>query len=152
MPQSEPTREEAPTEESVQEDLSRLEAYRSQLSAILRQQEMLRMTIIEHARSGETLEGLADMDRSAEILAPVGADTFVKVTPSSTERVLVGIGSGMVVELDREKGLSMINERLQGLERADKDMTQEIIRLDREAQAISQRLQTVMSRQERDRN
>lgn len=139
--------DEAEEQASVQEDISRLDAYRNQLNLILRQQEMLRISLVEHNRARETMENMERLESGAEILAPVGAETFVKVSPVTTGRILIGVGSGIIIEVAREKGLAMVNERIQGLEKADKDMTQELLRLDREAQAISERLENAMGRQ-----
>ncbi len=52
------------TEERLQEELMRLEAYRNQLSAILQQHEILSASRVEHLRARESLEGV---DRSTPV-------------------------------------------------------------------------------------
>ena len=134
--------------EAVQNDLARLETYKSQLNVLLRQQEILRLTLQEHTRARDTLEGIERLGADPETLAPVGADTYVKVSQLSTQKVLMGIGSGVVVEVDREKGLAMLNDRIVNIERSSKEMGEELLRVDSEAQIISQRLESLVRQQQ----
>lgn len=136
------------TPEVVQEDLARLDAYKNQVNILLRQQEILRLSLLEHTRARDTLEAMDQLDGGEESLAPVGANTFVKVSQISAEKVLIGVGSGIVVEVDREKALSMLNERLGALETSGKEMSDEILRIDSEAQLVSQRLEAAMQHQQ----
>ncbi|MCL5984855.1 MAG: prefoldin subunit alpha [Candidatus Thermoplasmatota archaeon] len=144
----EPSEEPMDATEAVQNDLARLETYKSQLNVLLRQQEILRLTLQEHTRARDTLEGIERLGADPETLAPVGADTYVKVSQLSTQKVLMGIGSGVVVEVDREKGLAMLNDRIVNLERSSKEMGEELLRVDSEAQIISQRLESLVRQQQ----
>jgi prefoldin alpha subunit len=136
------------TDEDMQNDLARLEEYRNQAGAILRQQEMIRMTIAEHQRARDTLEELERLDNKRELLAPVGAETFVMVTPGSTEKVIMGLGCGFVVEVERVRGLEMLNERIGSLDRAQQEMVNQLQQLDNEAQALSQRLEAAIKQKQ----
>ena len=144
----EPAQQEAEATEAVQDDLARLDAYKNQVNILLRQQEILRLSLLEHTRARDTLEAMDRLDGGEESLAPVGANTFVKVSQISAEKVLIGVGSGIVVEVDREKALSMLNERLGALETSGKEMSDEILRIDSEAQLVSQRLEAAMQHQQ----
>jgi prefoldin alpha subunit len=136
------------TDEDMQNDLARLEEYRNQAGAILRQQEMIRMSIAEHQRARDTLEELERLDSKREVLAPVGAETFVMMTPGSTEKVIIGLGSGFVVEVERVRGLEMLNERIGSLDRAQQEMVNQLQMLDNEAQALSQRLEAAIKQKQ----
>jgi prefoldin alpha subunit len=136
------------TDEDMQNELARLEEYRNQAGALLRQQEIIRISIAEHQRARDTLEELERLDTGREILAPVGAETFVKVIPGSTERVILGLGCGFVVEVERVRGLEMLNERIGRLDRAQQEMVNQLQQLDNEAQALSQRLEAAIKQKQ----
>ena len=143
-----PSPQEIDENEAVQNDLARLDTYKNQVNILLRQQEVLRLSVLEHTRARDTLEGMDRLDGSEETLAPVGANTFVKVSHVSSQKVLIGIGTGVVVEVDREKALSMLNERVVALERSSKERNDELLRIDAEAQVISQRLEAAVRQQQ----
>ncbi len=82
------------TEQQVQEDLLRLDAYRNQLSSLLQQHEILSASRQDHVRAREGLEGVDRAPPTAEFLLPLGGETFVRGSVDQTAPVLVGVGSG----------------------------------------------------------
>lgn len=133
----------ADVERQAQEDLYRLEAYRSQLNSMLQQHQMLVASRAEHARARETLEGLDRITGGSELLVPLGADAFMRSTASPNARVLVGIGSGVVVEMDRPQASELLAQRLKKLEQAGEELEGQIRTLDERVQQISQRLEAI---------
>jgi prefoldin alpha subunit len=127
-------------DQRVQEELYRLEAYRSQLNALLQQHQMLTASRSEHLRAREGLEGLDRTSPGTELLVPLGADAFLRATAVPNTSVLVGIGSGVVVEMERPKASEVVAQRLVRLEEAAKELEGQIRSLDERIQLISQRL------------
>ena len=66
------------TEQQVQEDLMRLDAYRNQLNALLQQHQILTASRQDHVRARESLEGVESSSANAELLLPLGGETFVR--------------------------------------------------------------------------
>lgn len=128
---------------SVQEDLYRLEAYREQLTALVRQQELLRMSLESHARAQKTLEELEHMDTAREILLPIGAEAFIQATPRSKDKVLLGIGSGVVAELERSRALEILSQRRSQLEKSEVSLLNQVRKVEGEANAIQSRVQAI---------
>jgi len=104
------------TEQQVQEDLMRLEAYRNQLNALLQQHQILSASRQDHVRARESLEGVERAPSGTELLLPLGGETFVRGSVDLASPVLVGVGSGIVVEMERPKVVELLAERLVRIE------------------------------------
>jgi len=128
------------TEEQVQEDLMRLEAYRNQLNALLQQHQILSASRQDHLRARESLEGVDRVPASSEFLLPLGGETFVRGSVSRDSPVLVGVGSGVVVEMERPKVTELLAERTGRIEQALRDIEGQMTSIDERIQALSQRL------------
>jgi prefoldin alpha subunit len=132
-----------PTEQQVQEELARLDAYRSQLNAMLQQLQYLSASRAEHLRAREALDGLERLHADGEILVPLGGDTFVRGTPMKDSPVLVGVGSGVVVEMDRAQVTEVLTERMTKIEQAAGDLEGQARALDERIQLLSRRLESL---------
>lgn len=133
----------AVTEEQVQEDLMRLDAYRNQLNAMIQQYQILSSSRTEHARARESLEGVDRSDPAAELLLPLGGETYVRGSISHDAPVLIGIGSGVVVEMDRAKVTELLAQRLVRIEQATRDIEGSMANLDERIQLLSRRLDEI---------
>ncbi|MGP8072902.1 MAG: prefoldin subunit alpha [Thermoplasmata archaeon] len=131
------------TEERLQEELMRLEAYRNQLSAILQQHEILSASRVEHLRARESLEGVDRSTPGTEFLLPLGGEAFVRGSVVKDSPVLLGIGSGIVVEMDRAKVLEVLAERATKIEQAVRDLEGQGGALEERIQQLSRRLESV---------
>jgi prefoldin alpha subunit len=130
-------------EAEVQEDLMRLEAYRNQLSASLQQHQLLTCSRAEHDRARESLEGVDRATADAELLIPLGGETFVRGTVDRSAPVLIGMGSGVVVEMERPKVVELLADRLVKIDQAIRDLEGQMNSLDERIQLLSRRLESV---------
>jgi len=130
-------------EAEVQEDLMRLEAYRNQLSASLQQHQILTASRAEHDRARESLEGVDRAAADAELLIPLGGETFVRGTVDRTGRVLIGMGSGVVVEMERPKVVELLAQRIVKIDQALRDLEGQMNALDERIQMLSRRIESV---------
>lgn len=130
----------AVTEEQVQEDLMRLDAYRNQLNQLLQQHQLLAGSRADHERAQVTLEALDRIDAHREVVIPLGAETYVRGSASGSAPVLLGLGSGVVVELDRAKAIEMLHSRVERLDSAGEDLDGQIRTLEERIELLSQRL------------
>ncbi len=132
-----------PTEEEVQEDLMRLEAYRNQLNALLQQHQILSASRQDHARARESLEGVERAPRDAELLVPLGGEAYVRGTIDRDAPVLIGVGSGVVVAMERPKVSELLAERLQKIDETVRELEGQMQTVDERIQILSQRLDAV---------
>jgi prefoldin alpha subunit len=131
------------TEQQVQEDLMRLEAYRNQLNSLLQQYQILSSSRGDHLRARESLEGVDRAPPDAELLLPLGGETYVRGSISHDAPVLIGIGSGVVVEMDRAKVTELLAQRLGRIDQATRDLEGQMSNLDERIQILSRRLDEV---------
>jgi prefoldin alpha subunit len=131
------------TEQQVQEDLMRLEAYRNQLNALIQQYQILTASRTEHARARESLEGVDRADPDAELLLPLGGEAFVRGSIARDAPVLIGIGSGVVVEMNRAQVTELLAQRLLRIEEAIRDLEGKMSGLDERIQLLSRRLDEI---------
>jgi prefoldin alpha subunit len=131
------------TDEQVQEDLMRLEAYRNQLQAIVQQHDILANSRVEHLRARESLEGVDRAPAGTEFIVPLGGETFVRGSVVKDAPVMLGIGSGVIVEMDRAKALELLAERATRIEQAIRDLEGQAASVDERIQLLSRRLDAV---------
>jgi len=131
------------TEEQVRDDLMRLDLYRNQLSQMLQQHQMITASRTDHLRARETLDGLDGTGSDPELLVPVGGDTFLRGSPRDSAHVLVGIGSGIVVEMERVKASEVLAERLVRLDQAAQDLETQMRALEERITVLSSRLEAL---------
>jgi prefoldin alpha subunit len=131
------------TEQQVQEELMRLDAYRAQLNQLLQQHQYLSASRGDHARAKESLEGLDRLAAGVELLIPIGGETFVRGSPTGSGKVLIGVGSGIVVELDRPKVIELLADRVLKIDQASQEMEGQIRTLDERVQVLARRIESV---------
>jgi prefoldin alpha subunit len=139
------------TEEQVRDDLMRLELYRNQLSQMLQQLQLISASRADHQRARETLEGLERVGTDPELLIPVGGDTFLRGAPRDRAHALVGIGSGIVVEMEQPKASQLLSDRLNRLDQASQDLETQIRSLEERITVLSSRLEALSQSGERAR-
>lgn len=135
-------------ERQVQDDLVRLDAYRGQLNAIAQQHQILSASRQDHLRARESLEGIDRAESGTEFLFPLGGEAFVRGTVVAGSPILIGIGSGIVIELDRPKGIELLAQRVGRIDDAVTELEGQMGALEERIQQVSRRLETA-SRKER---
>ena len=131
------------SEEQVQEDLMRLEAYRNQLNTLLQQHQYLSASSGDHRRARETLEGIEGANPEGEFLIPVGGETYLRGTVDRGAQVLIGLGSGVVAEMARPKASELLADRIGKIEEARKELEGQMGELETRIDALSQRLDSL---------
>jgi len=128
-------------ERQVEEDLVRLEAYRTQLSGLVQQRQILLASRQDHARARESLEGIDRADAAAEFLVPLGGEAYVRGKLDRSASVLLGVGAGVVVEMERPKVAELLAQRLGRLEQAVRELDGQIATLDERIQLVTRRIE-----------
>jgi len=121
----------------------RLDAYRNQLNSMLQQFQILSASRTEHLRARESLEGVERTSGGAEMLLPLGGETYVRGSVDREAAVLIGIGSGIVVEMERPKASELLAQRLVRIDQAIRETEGQMAALDDRIQALSRRLDQI---------
>ncbi len=127
-------------EQQVQEDLIRLDAYRNQFNSLAQQLQLLSASRQEHLRARESLEGVDRAAPGTEFLLPLGGETFVRGSVGQSAPVLIGLGSGVLVEMDRPKVVELLAQRVGRIDQALRDLEGQMGALDERIRLISRRL------------
>ena len=130
-------------DQQVQEDLMRLDAYRNQLNQFLQQHQLFSASRADHDRARETLEGLDRIESTREVVIPLGAETYLRGTAATAQPVLLGLGSGVVAEVDRAKAVEVLHERLVRLDEAGRELDGQIRTLEERIEILSQRIESM---------
>jgi prefoldin alpha subunit len=128
-------------EEELRQMMGALEAYRSQLESISEQGQIVKMSLEENVRARETLKKYKEAGEGSDILVPVGGDSFVYASVSSSEKVLVGLGAGITAEKTIDDALETIDKRVEELNKSAKDISEKKSQIEAEYAKLSQKVQ-----------
>jgi prefoldin alpha subunit len=102
-------------EEEIKQALAALELCRGQAQSLAEQQNLVQFSLEEYTRARETLAKWKDAPQDAEILVPVGGNSFVFAKAGSNSKALVGVGTGLTVEKPIQEALDTFEARIKEL-------------------------------------
>jgi prefoldin alpha subunit len=129
-------------EQEIKQALSTLELYRAQAESLAEQQQLIQYSLDEHTRARETLSRWKDAAPGAEILVPVGGNSFVFAKVGSNRKALVGVGSGVTVERPLDEATTTIEGRINEMVEASKKIAENLATLEARSSNLTQRVQT----------
>jgi len=77
----------------------------------------------------QSLSDLKDVSPKTPILIPVGGGTFVNAELGEMNRVIVGVGADVSVEMELDKAISDISSRLEEVEKAEAAVEQQLTQI-----------------------
>src|SRR2546425_1327976 len=91
-------------ETELRRGIAVLDQYRAQIETLAQQQEIIRISLEEHMRARETLVRYQEAGKAAEVLVPIGANSFLVAQSKDIDKAFVSIGSDLLVydEMDRQ--------------------------------------------------
>lgn len=134
-------------EKELSQSLRTLELYRAQLENFDQQYEFLAMTVKEHNRAKETLEGYKELEEGSETLIPIGAGSFLFAKVSESKRAMVGIGADVVIDTDMDEAISKIDNRIKEIEEAAKSLHERYQEIAGKAAELSSKIQSAYSKE-----
>jgi len=132
----------------LQSLLLRLRQYQAQAEQKTQELLFVRQAINEHEKAIETIKQLRKMKAGDELIVPIGANSSVYVTLSSTDKIIVRIGGGISAERDPDSSIAFLNEMKNELENTQREMAGELQKIDQEAQVLQARMQELASKSE----
>ncbi|MBX5321722.1 MAG: prefoldin subunit alpha [Candidatus Bathyarchaeota archaeon] len=78
---------------------------------------MINAVITDLTYANITLEGLEKQKENAELLIPIGGNSYIKARLETPDKVTVGIGSGVSVEKTLQEAKDIIKKRLEDMEK-----------------------------------
>lgn len=86
---------------------------------------MVNAVITDLTYANMTLEGLEKQKENAELLVPIGGNSYIKARLENPDKVTVGIGAGVSVEKTLQEAKEIIRKRLDDLEKSRASLQQQ---------------------------
>lgn len=125
-----------------------LNEYSQQAEIFSRQLEMIEQKRIESLAAIETMKNLAG-DRDSPVLLPLGGGTMVRAKVSDPEKILVNIGSDVVIQRTNGEAITFLQEKITEMEAMEKKVAATIEQLRMQMAEIAQKIETTYVQRER---
>jgi prefoldin alpha subunit len=86
---------------------------------------MVNAAITDLTYANMTLEGVEKEKENAELLVPIGGNSYIRAKLENPDKIIVGMGAGISVEKSLEEAKSIVKERLEGLEKTRLSLQQQ---------------------------
>ena len=113
-------------ERDLQRKYLQLQLMKQQLNGMLEEKALLDEKISEIAATIDAIENLKDVKKDQRIWSPIGSAAFVESDLKDSNKILVGVGAGIIVKKTREGAILTMQERMQELNSIDKEFMTEI--------------------------
>jgi len=128
------------SEKEIQEKIATLQILQEEAEAIQRRIMELEILENEYRKTLETLEFFKSIDSDVEALMNLGGGVFAYVDVKNSKKMLVDIGSGVVVEREVEEAIEFIKKRIGRIEENQEKMTSMLQQILAQIQRIQQEI------------
>ncbi len=119
--------------------------YLEQTAETLQQRiSIVNAAITDLTYANATLEGIGQERENAELLVPVGGNSYIKAKLSSSDEVIIGLGAGVSVEKPLNEAKSILKERLDELQKSSAAAQQQFSQVADRINAGRNRLETLL--------
>ena len=87
---------------------------------------MVNAVITDLVYAGMALEGLEKEKENAELLVPIGSNSYIKAKLENPDKVIVGMGAGVSVEKTLQEAKEIVKNRQQNLEKTRASLQQQL--------------------------
>ncbi len=133
-------------EQEIRQALATLEMYKTQAESLTEQQQIISFSLEEYSRARDTLGKWKDAAEGAELLVPVGGNSFVFAKVADNQKALVGVGSGVTVEKPLDEAIKTLEARINELAEAAKKVTESLTMLEGRSAQLTQIVQAEYDR------
>lgn len=127
-----------------------LNEYNQQAEIFARQLEMIEQKRMESLAAIETMKALA-ADHESPVLLALGGGTMVRARVADPDRILVNIGSDVIVQRTNGEAITFLQEKITEMEAMEKKVAGTIEQLRGQMAGIAQQLEAAYVQQERAR-
>jgi len=134
------------SEADLRRGIAVLDQFRDQIESFAQQQSIIRISLEEHMRARETLTRYQEAGKGAEVLVPVGANSFLVAESRDVDKAYVSIGSELLVYDDIGKQIERLDARIASITDAANAVGQRLAELQRRAEAQGAAVQDLYDR------
>ena len=117
-------------------------------AALQSRSEIVRAAISEVTLAHNTLEGLKKLREGDDVLVPVGAGSYIRMTIADSRKLIMGVGAGAAMEKDVENSVEELKGRLLELDKARTSIQQQLDQTLARYQQDREALEELLRRQE----
>jgi prefoldin alpha subunit len=92
-----------------------------------------------------TLEGMEKEKENAELLVPIGGNSYIKVKLACFGKVVVGMGAGVSIEKTLPEAKAIVKERLEELEKTMQSAQQQFAQIAQRINAGRSRVESLLA-------
>lgn len=92
-----------------------------------------------------TLEGLEKEKENAELLVPIGGNSYIKARLENPDKVIVGMGAGISLEKTLQEAKEIIKKRLENLERTRSSLQQQLAQVAERIEEDREKFETLVA-------
>ena len=106
---------------------------------------LMNAAITDLTYANMTLEGIEQEKENAELLVPIGGNSYIKVKLANPDKVVVGMGAGVSIEKTLPEAKVIVKERLDDLEKTMRSAQQQFAQVAERVNAGRNRLESLLS-------
>jgi prefoldin alpha subunit len=106
---------------------------------------MINAAITDLTYANMTLDDLEKEKEGAELLIPIGGNSYIKVKLASSDKVVVGMGAGVSIEKTLPEAKTIVQERLGELEKTMGSAQQQFAQIAGRINAGRNRLESLLA-------
>ena len=106
---------------------------------------MVNAALTDLTYASMTLDGIDKEKENAELLVPIGGNSYVKAKISDTTKIIVGVGAGVSVEKTLQEAKATLKERLDELGKTMNSAQQQFSQVAERMNSGRARLETLLS-------
>ena len=115
MAKDEPKKEDQ-KKEDPREIISQYKSYEAQLKTILEEIRKIENTMVEYNLAIEAIQNM-QKSKDADLLVPIGANSFVYAKLSDNENILTGVGSDILVKKTADASTDIIKKNIEAMQK-----------------------------------
>ncbi|TRO46936.1 prefoldin subunit alpha [Candidatus Bathyarchaeota archaeon] len=135
---------------TAEEELNRLSVemrFLEQTAETLQQRiGMINAAITDLTYANMTLENMEKEKDDADLLIPIGGNSYIKVKLASNDTVIVGMGAGVSIEKTLPEAKQIVKERLDELEKTMNSAQQQFAQVAQRINTSRSQLQSLLAR------
>lgn len=123
--------------------------YQARSEAMNNQIEIHRASIAEHERTIETIKQIKYMEPGDAFLAPIGADSYIYSSISSTDQIIVSLGADVSAEQNPDEAVDVLTKRKDNLTRTVEDLRKRLSDIQQEIERLQAQISKYLQEQQR---
>ncbi|MBU1203779.1 MAG: prefoldin subunit alpha [Nanoarchaeota archaeon] len=144
-----PERQQTPErQQEIQEKYAHLKMIVNQAAQLQEQQRFIDTRVFELEDLNNNLDSLKKWEKGKEILAPLGANTFIRAELKDNKGVIVDMGAKVMLDKDIEGAKQFNNSQFTELRDASIAIRGEILKLSSQQEKISEELRRLVAKRE----